>query len=363
MKKIFQHVPRNLLILILVLVGLRLALPWICLKGFNWALQSKGKVYTGSLQDFDLSLYRGAYQLQGLELRKRNANLPPLLYVKEIDLSIAWRGLLFGKILIDADIDQAVIRLIDAKAGEAQQYGVEEDKKVEKDFFDLIFPISIERIHLKNASVYFTNNDFQKALPVVLENIDFRISDLRTHRKHALSPFAGTATLQKHASLSAQGALDILAGADELDMNIQLTGFELPTINDILRIYIPLDITKGKLDIYSEAAIRGNDGKGYMNIFLNDGDVIARDQSYVSIKHFFYEIIGGVGNWLLQNPKDKSLGFHLPFYLHNKKFKVDDSFILSSALKNRRNDLQRGINQSIDLASLKSEKDKEKKAK
>lgn len=363
MIKILQSIPRKFLILIVALVAVRAALPWICLKSFNWALQNKGKVYTGHLEDFDLSLWRGAYQLQGLEVRKRDSNLPPLLTVGEIDLSIAWRALFQGKFLVDANIDRASVRLIDAQDKSEQQYGVEEDKKTQNEFANLVFPISIERIHLQNSAVYFTNNDFKKALPIALENIQFTINDLRTHQKKALSPFHGTATLQKHAELSAQGAMDVMAAKTRADLNIQLVNFEISTINDILRIYIPIDITQAKLDIYSEAALSNGNGKGYMNVFLNNADVIAGNQKFVSIKHFFFEILGAVGNWLLQNPKDKSLGFHMPFSLTDAGFKLDDSFLLSSALKNRRGDLKKGINQTISLESVESGADKMNKVK
>lgn len=363
MIKILQSIPRKFLILIVALVAVRAALPWICLKSFNWALQNKGKVYTGHLEDFDLSLWRGAYQLQGLEIRKRDSNLPPLLVVREIDLSIAWRALFHGKFLVDAYIDGASIRLIDSKDKNDQQYGIEEDKKTQNDFANLVFPISIERIRLKKSAVYFTNNDFKKALPVALENIQFTVNDLRTHQKKSLSPFSGTAILQRHAEISAQGAIDITSIKTRADLNIQLVDFEISTINDILRLYVPIDITHAKLDIYSEAALSNGLGKGYMNVFLNDADVIAGNQEFVSIKHFFFEIFGAIGNWLLKNPKDKSLGFHMPFSLTEAGFKVDDSFLISSVLKNRRGDLKRGINQSINLESVESGKDKANKAK
>lgn len=351
MRKMFRSVPRSIWIIGFFLITLRLALPWICLKGFNWALQNKGEVYTGYLEDFDLSLWRGAYQLQGLELKKRNSNLPPLLKVKEIDLSIAWRGLLQGQFLIDADIDDLSLRLIDSK-GKNKQYGTEEKKETQEDFLDLVFPVSIERIRLSRSAVYFTNYDFKKALPVALENIQFSIADLRTHRKGNLSPFAGSATLQRHAGLTAQGVLDILSDKISMDVNAQLTNFDLPTVNDILRIYIPIDITNAKLDVYSEFAMANGQGRGYAKIFLNDADVVAGNQSFISIKHFFFEILGGLGNWLLQNPKDKSLGILIPMVLNEKGFNIDSSFILTSALKNRRGDMKKSIDKSIDLKSL-----------
>ena len=350
-KKLLRSIPRSLLFIIGGLIVLRLLLPFICLQGFNWALANKGQAYTGHLEDFDLSLYRGAYQLQGLVLKKRGTDLPPFLEVKEIDLSIAWRALFHGKILIDADIDSAVVRLIDGAKKENQQYGVEEDKQVQKDFADLVFPISIERLRVTKSAVYFTNYDFKKALPVSLEDVEFRVSDLRTQGMGHLSPFVAMATLQKHAKLAAQGSMDVLSARSQVDMDAQLTEFQINTVNDILRIYIPLDITRGTLDLYSELAMSQGKGNGYVNVFLNDADIISSKQDFISIKHFLFEIIAGVGNLILRNPKDNSLAFHMPFAFTEKKFEADGSYALGSMLRNRFGNLPRGIQKNVSLAN------------
>lgn len=352
MKNLFKRVPRGLLITLGVLVAIRMILPFVLLSGVNWALANKGGVYNGHLDDLDLSLYRGAYQFQGLEIRKKGAKLPPLIYIKELDISLAWRGLLQGKFLLDAVVDGAAIRLIDGENKENQQYGLDEDKKVQKNFFDLLFPISIESMKVRHSAVYFNNNSFEKALPVSLEQISFDIEDLRTHTKNNLSPFRLEALLQKHASLFAQGRLDVMTQPFRADIDLELTKFKVSSMNDVMRIYVPIDLTNGTLDLYAEAAVARGEGKGYANVFLNDIDVVAGNQHFISLKHFFFEIIGGVGNWFLKNPKTKTLAFKLPFEVKKGEFEVDKSKFWDSIWKNRRGEFSRGIEKSILLEKL-----------
>ena len=268
MKNLFKRVPRGLLITLGVLVAIRMILPFVLLWGVNWALANKGGVYNGHLDDLDLSLYRGAYQFQGLEIRKKGTKLPPLIYVKELDISLAWRGLLQGKFLLDAVVDGAAIRLIDGENKENQQYGLDEDKKVQKNFFDLLFPISIESMKVRHSAVYFNNNSFKKALPVSLEQISFDIEDLRTHTKNNLSPFRLEALLQKHASLFAQGRLDVMTQPFQADVDLELTKFKVSSMNDVMRIYVPIDLTNGTLDLYAEAAVASGEGKGLSLIHI-----------------------------------------------------------------------------------------------
>src|SRR5687768_14192970 len=87
-------VPKWVLSILLILLAVRAVLPSACLYYVNHALDTKLENYIGHLDDFDLNIYRGAYQLQGLEIRKRNSELPPMIKVEEIDIALAWRALI-----------------------------------------------------------------------------------------------------------------------------------------------------------------------------------------------------------------------------------------------------------------------------
>jgi len=61
----------SLLVVLGALVGLRLALPWILEDYVNRQLAAL-EGYWGQVEDVDVALWRGAYQIQGVQIEKEN---------------------------------------------------------------------------------------------------------------------------------------------------------------------------------------------------------------------------------------------------------------------------------------------------
>ncbi|MEK6554810.1 MAG: hypothetical protein AABZ31_06200 [Bdellovibrionota bacterium] len=191
MKKITK-IPKWFLYIVLLLIAIRIILPSVCLWGINWALANKMENYIGHIDDFDLSLYRGAYQLQQLKIKKRNSNLPPLLAAKEIDLSIAWRALLRGELTADVTVDRLVARLIDSEKKSEDQFGTDEKKEAWVGTLDVVIPLAVETLRVRNSEAYFTNSSLGQKLAVSLTKANLIARDLRSRQNlegDAVSPF------------------------------------------------------------------------------------------------------------------------------------------------------------------------------
>lgn len=346
------------------LILLRMILPIIGLRVVNWALENKLGSYEGHIEDFDLALYRGSYQLQGLEIRKKQSLLPPLLRVKEIDLQIAWRPLIFQKeIAAHVSLDQAQLQFVDSQKGGSKQLGMQDSvnktkglKPSWKAALDIIIPMNIETLNINHSEVLFRNTDLKRALPVHLSQIDFHAENLRTRpsTENSLSPVWGHGIFQDHAYFQIKGLYDALAPEMRGDFKIQLSHFKMETANTLLMAYIPIDITKGNLSAYSEVAFSNRRAEGYAKVFLKDADIIAPKQKYISPKHFGYEILSAMGNWLLKNNKSKKIAVHVPFEAEANKWNIDGKKAFWSALRNWLDELKPGFDQSISLSKLES---------
>ncbi len=348
-----SRIPFWVWIVIAVLVIIRLLLPIAGLYGINWALANKMGNYDGHVEDFELSLYRGAYQLQGLTIKKIAGKEPPILEIDEIDLSLAWRRLLQKELSGDVTLRKAQVRLIDSKDDDKKQLG--NDEPGWKEALKVIIPITVESLTVSDSSIEFTNHDLSKKKPVQIEKIEFTATDLRTRARNsaeALSPFQFRGIIQQHALLKASGKIDILAKLPRADINFSMVKFHPRTVNELLMTYLPLDLSKGEISIYGEAATSRGDVKGYANVFLKDVTVIAQDQNFVSVKHFFYEILGAFGNWLLKNNKDNTVAAHIPFSRTKGKFDIGASEAFWSAVQNKSNELKPGFENSITLKNL-----------
>jgi len=353
----FRAVPIWLWVIICLLVIIRITLPYIGLHVINWALANKLGQYQGSIQDFDLSLYRGAYQLERLEIKKKNTNLAPILSVLELDLSLAWRTLFSGKISGDVNLDRLVVRIMDSEKEEKKQNGTDEAGWQEA--LNYIVPISIESLKLRNSAFYFTNNDLKVPLPLQIEGIYGHAEDLQSRARkpsESLSPFYLEGLLQGHAKLKLAGKLDALAKPPRFEGTFSLEDFHPKSVNALLLSYVPLDLTSGDISVYGETATAKGEVKGYVNLFLKDVDVIAPDQKILSFKHFLVEIVSAFANWILQTKNEKVLAAHVPFSRTNGKFDVNYGEAFSSAVKNKREPLKKGFDHSISLKNIEGNK-------
>jgi autotransporter translocation and assembly factor TamB len=331
MKKKYSYIIASVVI---VLVVLRAALPSIALSTLNKMLDKKMGVYQGHVQDLDLSLYRSAYQLQGLEIKKRNSKAEPLLYIRQIDLSIAWRALLKKHLTMDVTVDEGKVQFLDSGDKSKKQIGNEEPKENWSAVFDTIIPIKIETLKMHNSSITFDNHDLKVEMPLKLEKMELEAKDLRSRKSDELSPVKFTAILQEHAPIKVSGHLDILKDFPEGDFDAEVVHFKIPTVNNFLRAYIPIDITKGDLSLYGEMASQDKTVKGYVKLFLKDTDIIAPKQKYTGVKHFLYEVGGAIANFFLKNPKTKDIAMRFPFVYEHGKLNASFTEAFWSAVKN-----------------------------
>lgn len=348
-KKI-RKIPTWLLTILVVLIVFRMVLPSVCLWAINHTLENKMGTYRGHLEDFDLSLYRGAYQLQGLTIEKRDNPKPSLLQIKEIDLSLAWRALLKKNITADVTIDDLKLQLTDSADGKNRQTGAEEPTKNWEEVGAVLVPISIETLKIKNSSVYFTNRDFKEPLPVALEKINLEAKDLRSRSEGTMSSLTADAVLQQHADLKIEGKLDLLTKFPRLDLDMKIEKFKPSTTNSLLRLYVPVDITQGEVSAYGEVAAQDGKAWGYAKVLFSEGDVIAPGQDYIGVKHFFVEIAAAVANWFLQNNETKNMAVMVPFvYEQGSGVKIDSSEAIRSAIRNRNEEIEPKIDNIISL--------------
>ncbi len=367
MKKYIFRYPKTT-IFILILLIIRGFLPSMALRAVNWALENKLGSYTGHVEDLDLELYRGSYQLQNLQIRKKHGNVPPILEAEQVDLQIAWRPLFKKEIAAHVILDKGRIHLVDSKEPDKKQLTMVEEKPLAqgeppawKKTLNVVIPMRIESLIVRDSAVYFTNVNLAKPIPVQLESIQFTAENLRTRPSgeiSTLSPIYGEAIFQKHAPIKIKGRYDALAEEPRADIDYQFNDFEFKKLNSLLMAYVPIDITKGVMNAYGEITMSGGQVDGYVNLFLKDGDIIAPRQQFTSFKHFGYEILSAVGYWFLKNNETKKIATHLEFEKKNNEWNIDGSKAFWSAVRNRTNDLKPGIENSISLINLEGREQK-----
>jgi hypothetical protein len=144
---------RSVKILIAVLVLLvvaRLLLPYFVLRYVNKTLADMGD-YTGHVEDIDIALLRGAYQIDNLTIKKVNGTVKePFVSIPRSDLSVEWKSLFKGKLVGEVECYEPELNFSFSDNESTRQTGEGADwTQVVKD----LLPIQINRFAVINGRV------------------------------------------------------------------------------------------------------------------------------------------------------------------------------------------------------------------
>ncbi|MFM6930542.1 MAG: DUF748 domain-containing protein [Bdellovibrio sp.] len=301
-------------IVILALIGLRVFLPTGVKYGINWYLDKKLENYQGRINDFDLALYRGAYQIQDLKIWQRNkSEKDPLVTIKEIDLSLAWRALFQGKLLGDLKVKEMVLEFIDSEDKKKKQFGTEEDWKT---VVGKLIPIELESFKLTDSSIRFFNHDFKVPVDLVVDRIQLEATNIKnTDRSKELLPSTVLASgrIQKDADINGKGRVNLLAKIPTFEAKVTLNKLDVTKLNKFFLGYGPFTLSSGHFSLFAEASTKDNKIVGYIKPFFENIDVMSPHEKYDSPKRFFNEVAIAWANMLLRNGETKTVATKIEF--------------------------------------------------
>ncbi|MBC7571817.1 MAG: hypothetical protein H7319_19115, partial [Spirosoma sp.] len=131
-----------LLSVVVLLIVARLLLPYFVLKYVNKSLADMGG-YTGHVEDIDIQLLRGAYQIDSLVIRKVKGKIKkPFITMPKTDLSIEWKSLFKGKLVSEVEAYQPEINFAFSEDEASSQTGTEVDWTA---YLKKLLPININR--------------------------------------------------------------------------------------------------------------------------------------------------------------------------------------------------------------------------
>jgi hypothetical protein len=327
------------LTLIVLLLLARAVAPGIILKNLNQYLGSFSPLYELHIQELHLNFYRMAYHFDDIEghLKKNASDLDPVkfLSLKRLDISLAWRELLRGKVVTDVQALNADLKVttasIDALSGKRDQV-----KKDAKDVKDAVIPFDLESLRINDSTFVFSDvsglppeEDFR------LTHVEIVANNLTPANPEGLAIFTALGDIQDTAKIKAVGELRPKHTPVEWSVNVELKEFALTKLNPISRRMVPLTFKQGTLSLYS--AIQSTDGKllGYVKPFLKDVVFVGDKGDFKNVGQFFIEIASTLGNWLLKNSKNHSIATKIAFKTGaDGKTEVDTAKAIKVAVDN-----------------------------
>lgn len=300
---------------VVVLAVLRVAAPWLLRRAINDRL-ARIPDYSGHVQDVDVSVFRGAYALDGIELRKRGGDAgAPLFAADRVDFSVKWGELFRGRILSEIQVEGAKITFVRTASEESGQ--TEVDRRWQ-DVVQDVFPISIARLQVEHAELEFVDRTRQPDIDIALHDLRIVAEGLRNRR----------ATSDQNDLPAALYLWGHTVGDGTMEMRLRMAPLEtqplfhlelavrqlpLPAYNSLLRAYANVDVSRGLFDLSLEVAAREGAFEGYVKPFFRDLDFENITDRERPMLGRLWESIVNVMNDILKNPERHRLGTRVPF--------------------------------------------------
>jgi hypothetical protein len=294
-----------LVLLIAALVAARLYLNVWLPRYVNQVLNNI-KGYEGSVEDIDIALYRGAYKIHGLKLRKKTSGIPvPFIAVDTADLSIEWKALFHGRIVSEADLYKPVINFAVNKSGTDEQNGTGVDwtEPIQE-----LMPIDVNLVTFKEGKLTYQDFSTDPKVNIYITDMSGEVRNLR-NVVDTENPLPSTISVKGNSigggKLAMNGKMNILKKIPDMDLETKLEGVDLPALSNYSNAYAAIDIREGRLNVYSELVVKNNRVSGYIKPIATHVALIDLKRDANPIKLIWQSLVAVVVEIFTNQPKDQ----------------------------------------------------------
>jgi hypothetical protein len=350
-------------IIVVLIVAVRLALPYVILHYANQTLAEMDG-YNGHIEDIDLAIIRGAYKIDSIYINHVDSvtqKETPFLSASLIDLSVEWRSLLKGSLVGEVVVDRPVMRFTKEKVEPKQ---VQKDTADFRHVLDELMPLKINRLEFKNGRLQYVDNTSKPKVNISMTDVEVLALNLRnSYDSAAVLP----ATINAQATVY-DGRLDMkmklnpLAETPTFDMNAEWRHTNLVKLNDFFQAYAKIDVNTGTFGLYTEIAAKEGSFTGYVKPLLVDVDVLGHEDRKDNILRKAWESISGTVSEIFENQSKETFATKIPLRGRLDNPKANIFFAITQVLENAFvNALQPSIDQQINLTAVDKEQQKQKK--
>jgi len=298
----------TLVIIIVVVAGIRMAMPYFVTRYVNKTL-SELKGYEGSVEDIDIHLLRGAYQIHELRIFKKEGNKKiPFVHLPSTDLAIEWPALLDGKITGEIKfIDPKLNFIFNSKSKQAEQSGQETDWTVP---IKKLMPLQVNRLRITNGKINFYDFSTEPQVDLFLSDLQLDAQNLNNTKEN---PEDLPSRIYMTANSIGDGQLNLVMKANllkqipDLDANLKFEKVRLSALNDFFSAYARVDVEQGQFNVYSEVAVLNGQLSGYIKPLLTDLKVAEWKKDKKKPVEMLWESLVGTVAELLENQKEDQL--------------------------------------------------------
>ena len=309
-----KRATKILIALVVLLIVARLLLPYFVLRYINKTLADMGG-YTGHVEDIDIELIRGAYQIDDLRIRKVAGNIKkPFLYMPKTDLSVEWASLFKGKLVSEVEAYEPELNFAFSEDEASNQTGAEVDWT---EYLKKLLPININRFSVINGKINLTSLVTQPRADLSLQNFNAEIRNIRNvvdQGKKLPSPVVASGDAPGYGGkMTFSANMNLLKQLPDFDYNLRFTDVQLVKVNPLARAYANIDFERGTMSVFSEMAMLNGKLNGYLKPLTKEMKIFKLDENEGrSVGKFFTELLAQAGTAVLKNQKKDQVATRIP---------------------------------------------------
>lgn len=301
-----------LLILALIIIA-RLLLPYFLKRSVNQTLNNIPG-YMGHVEDIDVALYRGAYVIEGLILRKRTSQAKePMLDFPRSDISIEWKSLFKGEIVSEIVLhDPSYNYVFEVQETETAEGDASVDDWTEA--LKELVPIEINHFTVHNGTASFVQLSQEPDINIFLEQIELdatNLSNVVNEEETLPSNLFAKAVSIGGGDVTISGNLNLLKEIPDMDIEFALENADVTALNDLIRNFVGVDFESGTFELYSEIAIADAYLKGYLKPMFINTKILGEEEDKGFLGKVWEGFVGAV-KWLFENQGTDTLATRAP---------------------------------------------------
>jgi hypothetical protein len=270
--------------------------------------------YRAQVAAVTLHLWRGAYQIHNIDIKKTSGKVPvPFFSAPLVDLSVQWHALIFEHAAVgNIEIHRAKMNLVNGSTPETRQVEVDAPWA---DKIKQLFPLKINRFAVHDGELHYRDYNKEPDIDVMADRVQMVAVNLTNSKKLSKSLIADIrmeGRPLREGTARAQISLDPYASRPTFALNLEMSDVSLPKLNDFAKGYGGFTFKEGTFKMAMEANAKNGSYQGYVEPVF-DHMVIFNEESAKNPATFIWEGILGALTKIVHNyPKDR-FGTKVPF--------------------------------------------------
>lgn len=292
----------------LVLLGVRLVLPHFVQHYANKVL-NRSKTYAGHIGHVTMHLWRGAYEIDDINITKRNGKVPaPFFSAKSLDLSLQWDALFHGKFVSKIKIKSPDLNFVQGPTPEQSQKGTEHNWG---DTLSSLVPFKINELVVTNGQIHFKNPTSNPPVDIWVDKlfaVATNFGNARNVKQELPAGVMATGRTLGKGEFNFNARVNPIAKTPTFQMSGQLTNVDMVELNPFMKAYGKFTVAKGGFAFFTSFAAKDNKYDGYVKVLFTNLKVFSLEKEEKSrdpLQAFWDMIVGSVKSILKNQPHDQ----------------------------------------------------------